>query len=356
MPAAADPGVGREAPARTAGRLNHPTDTADKPGMSDPSPTAARELWCLGMRHAGTRPLSAAERERLADAGRLARLRLRWTGIAYGLLWGTAFPVMMVLRARESHTAILIMYVLFASIMLGLPIVGFALFPSLARWREAVRDLADGTVDCFRSPSARDDAKDETLVLASRSRRVLAGPAGAVGRVAEPRLVPTTEAADWWLRLERVEGATVERRRMHACEQDELRHAVGQAWLADRATLASLLQLAVFGIAWRYAPLGLDRPLPTLVALYYSLQALRQLWSKGMDLLHARRMALDLRDGLVLRLVPDDDGSRSTEFLPHSRMTWRVDGVPGTGRGWPATPPVRPARMVRAPAPFEHSP
>lgn len=308
-------------------------------GMPEDATNTPTQTWCCGMRHRGARALTAAERGRLEHARALPRHWLVAVAAAYGALWVVGFPLMLVFREQQHVAGILIMYVLVVSVLPGLPILLYFAIPAVRRWREASRDLSTGTAECFEPPGRAGDPDGPvtgSLVLASRSHRVLSGPAGTIGHRVHPRVVPVTEAHDWWIPVEAVApGVALERRRMHAVEVLEVRAAIRESRRADLSTVAAIALAAVLVLAWRSGALQPTRVLPMAVALLNAAVCVRALWTKANDLFRSIGLDRDAREAVVLRLAPSEEASPVVEFLPHSKLVWREGGIPADWRGWP---------------------
>jgi hypothetical protein len=299
------------------------------------------EHWCRGCRLAGDRPLSEAERS-----------WLKWlrTENAWRLLRGLApVPVGIALTAAESALTAgstltwLVGATGFLTIGVLLPVSIVLVRDSLRAWRDCGRDLARGTAWEFEAPAGdaripREGARAFGFALLPSSRRV-ANPADSRLSLFREEItdVPPFSGVRLYAPLslqvtEHAPGAQFEQRPLSAPEREELARVARRLRLPPTAAVLAAVMLAVIltmldSLGPQLARAPITDFISIAVAAALCVRALAR-FARGFSL--ATRIGEDLRLGLVVHVVHPERSPQ--EFLPASRLVWRVAEAPAAWR------------------------
>jgi len=294
------------------------------------------ERWCLGRKSLGVRSLTKEERVLLKSLSRSAWLRVANPALGFAAFWAVLVSLVPPLLRGHVPPAV-IPAVVFAGLLLGLPVAVLLTGDILRRIGDARRDLAADRVERFAPLDLSSFTNEPPLVELRRpSGRVLHGPPHAVGELVEVREVAPAPIVDLRSELEAVgvpQGRKLERRHLSLEECEEVRRAIREMERVrpSRVLLVVWACLCLWGWIQPERELrAADRILLGASIVIGALVAARALHGRRL----ARQMRADVENGFAWVLSSQmPDTRREEEGLPSCRRTWSVAGTPAAWRG-----------------------
>jgi hypothetical protein len=196
--------------------------------------------------------------------------------------------------------------------------------------RDASRDASVARAESFGGAHADDDGTSAApeIVLRSGSGRVLHGPPGMIGEVAEVTHIAAGAEQAWRIPFAMVDGTPAERRRLSAAEREELRRAIVRWRRVRSGSVLALVWVAVVAWGWgQRAPgsIGFGDMLGVVASCLLCLWVLA---SNARRILASYAMERDLTEGVALTVRDRFE----EEVLPHSGVLWWVGRVPADWR------------------------
>ncbi|MBI5835200.1 MAG: hypothetical protein HZB16_23080 [Armatimonadetes bacterium] len=311
----------------------------EPPWWPEDSAADGSGLWCLGMPRVATRPLSAAERDHLAQ--RLAGHRARfWT---YLLLPPAYTTVALALAMRQGEPWAV------GAALAGVVawVVGWVAALEHRRWAAALRPAwSGGTLSAFaqrnpEGPHLSLQVLDGGLIWAvdgylARDRELVGvaavAPTPASAEMAAQFMEPTT--------LDNGRTMRLNRRALTPEELIELRGMARPLRWYGGGVVTALMAVQSIRTMW----LGVTgQPSYLLASLLFSWLALRLSRVLAQQLVLYRVHRADMASGFVVQLDPSESpdqaqaagvppGTRFIEVLPHTNRVWTLDAQPAPWR------------------------
>jgi hypothetical protein len=307
----------------------------------------AHETWCRGCRLAGRRPLSDAERAwaRRLRIGHAWRAAVGVVVAPFSLYVGSA-PVV---SGNEPSLGDPAVFFAFAILLIALPVSILFVRDHVVALRRLDQDLKDGGVLLFEppvDPAQAGDESDETAALSPASfallelSRRIVDLANRDPRV-DPEDVVEVDAhiggslyAPLYLPVEGPSGTRLRQRALSGPERNEL-EGLGRRLGTPRfsTVVAAAVLVWLFTLVAtprpplrRVSPLDFGDVFSTLVGIFI---CVRMLVRDARSIVLAGRIQKDLMVGLVVK--NESESGANSEYLPVSRLLWRLGGAPA---GW----------------------
>ena len=307
--------------------------------MSEPEENSIEvEQWCVGYRYVDTRPLSDSELEVI----RATAVRSAWT-----LAWQAPAPLVvgfpLVLAMPWLPLA-----VWFSALMFAL-LCGLSVWILLVRdsWRRCVtlnRDARGGEAWTFESPRGMDAAGSTPPPLTVLPISLYAFEPGTFTLSEWPMSINEVAKGPSYAMRVPVEATTdaenaqavadFSRRTLNHSEQGEIEIAIRRLrwpgfWLLISPLWFAFVIFTVRAGRWDFSSDSVSSAVLTVLCVMGLARYFR-----GFAL--TIKMRRDLRTGWAITAPPKDsqaqDGPLIEEFLPHSRLSWTVNGSPAFWR------------------------
>lgn len=281
--------------------------------------------YCEGLPSHGTRPLTPAER------GRVAAARRGWW-IRFGARLATApaalvTAVPLAIAAEEPLGSGTSAAIVMLALLVAFPAV---LLWARDAWREARahgRDLAAGAVETFTDGLGR-------IELLPASGRILSGPRPLARRTFVGEVAPPAEGAPAWAVPlsdvpESLQHLAWVRRPLAAPERAEIERRIAEL-RRPPILLGALTALAASGVLATVERAG-ESPAASAFRVVAWLAVLGLSWHKVWKArVLGARLEADMRDGWVARATRGD--ASGAEMLPASGLPWSERGAPSRWR------------------------
>ena len=315
--------------------------------MDDRALAPEPETWCRGCRLVGRRPLTEAECQwiRRLRIGHVWRAAIGAVVVPVGLFAGSA-PILSRPDPTPGDWAV---FWAFAILLIAVPVSILFVRDHFSALRRLAEDLRSGGALLFEPPADLAQARDEAapvpastiFALLERSRRVV-NLEDRYPHVAHEDVVevdPHTGGAMYAPLYLNVQGPAagmkLHQRALSGPERSEL-EGLGRRLGAPRfstviaaAALVWLFSLVAAARApeRRASPLDFGDVFSTVVGIFI---CVRMLVRDARSIVLATRIRQDLLVGLVVRA--DAESGSGSEFLPISRLLWRLGGAPARWR------------------------
>jgi len=321
--------------------------------MSDEFVPSEPDLWCRGCRRTGTRPLAHVERTWIECVRAAHRVRA-FAGLVIvplAFVSGVAVAAVHPSPAGDLWGLAIATWV-FVTLLLGVPVTILLLRDNFAAAADLGRDLAGGSAWLFEPPQDAPPTHDAAgaeirtpnaaaFAMLPRSRRIV-DPDDLTPRVRREDVIEVEPHAGSGLyaplslEVERaLPGLRFHQRPLSEPERDELeqiRHRLTAPRVSTALALAALVVLLGLVIPARpWASAGSRDHVGDFFGLGLAIfLAVRMLVRDARSVLLAVRIRKDLHVGLIVRV--DGDSGSGSEFLPISRLLWRLGGAPAAWR------------------------
>jgi hypothetical protein len=313
--------------------------TADNTRMTGPEEDSIEvENWCAGYRYADIRPLSDAEIAVIRDAARRHAWMLAWLAPA-----PVVGGVLLVLAMQWLPPAVWFTAVMLA-LLCGLSVWTLLVRDSWRSWATLSRDARGGEAWYFESPRVADAIGPDPLPLAVLPISLYAFEPGTLTLSEFPMSISeVAKGPSYAMRVPVAATSDAEnaqavvdfsRRTLNHSEQGEIEIAIRRLRWPGFWLLISPLWLAFVIFTFKAGRWNFSSD--TVSSAVFTVLCVMGLARYFRGLALTIKMRRDLRTGWAITAPPKDsqaqDGPLVEEFLPHSRLSWTVNGSPAFWR------------------------